>query len=472
MTYQSAIDHLAAMAPELATQTGQTRRKFSLDEIGALLSALGNPHRTFPSVLIAGTNGKGSTASTLASILTASGLRTGLYTSPHLSRPNERIRIDGVEISDDNFARSFFRVRSTAQRLVDNRKLAQSPSYFESLTAMAFLHFAEPAIEIAVLEVGMGGRLDATNIVDPLISIITDISLDHMEWLGPTVSDIAGEKAGILRRGGTLVTLPQHPEANQVIGEVATSLSVLGVSAVPYLPASDVADHNTQSKTDTAYSLDVLGKNIQVESPLRGSHQHRNVALAIAAAVELAISHGFPITAKSIAEGIRNTRWPARLERITTPQSDRSTATQWILDVAHNPAGAWALRAALREMVPNQQLGTLVFSCLRDKPAVEMAQILFPVFERVIFAPIYSSRATPMRDLLAAASSTGTPAFAAASVGQAIDLAIEHAAERPDTPIVVSGSVYLVGDVRTRLLARQAQAAAPTRPPERVGQTP
>jgi dihydrofolate synthase / folylpolyglutamate synthase len=472
MTYQSAIDHLAAMAPELATQTGQTRRKFSLDEIGALLSALGNPHRTFPSVLIAGTNGKGSTASTLASILTSSGLRTGLYTSPHLSRPNERIRIDGVEISDDNFARSFFRVRSTAQRLVDNRKLAQSPSYFESLTAMAFLHFAEPAIEIAVLEVGMGGRLDATNIVDPLISIITDISLDHMEWLGPTVSDIAGEKAGILRRGGTLVTLPQHPEANQVIGEVATSLSVLGVSAVPYLPASDVADHNTQSKTDTAYSLDVLGKNIQVESPLRGSHQHRNVALAIAAAVELAISHGFPITAKSIAEGIRNTRWPARLERITTPQSDRSTATQWILDVAHNPAGAWALRAALREMVPNQQLGTLVFSCLRDKPAVEMAQILFPVFERVIFAPIYSSRATPMRDLLAAASSTGTPAFAAASVGQAIDLAIEHAAERPDTPIVVSGSVYLVGDVRTRLLARQAQAAAPTRPPERVGQTP
>src|SRR4051794_1764701 len=167
MSYQSAIDHLAAMAPELATQTGQTRRKFSLDEIGTLLSALGNPHRTFPSVLIAGTNGKGSTASTLASVLTASGLRTGLYTSPHLSRPNERIRIDGIEISDDGFAQDFFRVRSTAQRLVDEGKLAQSPSFFEVLTAMAFLHFAEPAIEIAVLEVGMGGRLDATNIVDP-----------------------------------------------------------------------------------------------------------------------------------------------------------------------------------------------------------------------------------------------------------------------------------------------------------------
>ena len=476
MTYQSAIDHLAAMAPELATQTGQTRRKFSLDEIGTLLSALGNPHRTFPSVLIAGTNGKGSTASTLASILTASGLRTGLYTSPHLSRPNERIRIDDVEISDDDFAELFFRVRSTAQRLVEDRKLAQLPSFFETLTAMAFLHFAEPAIEVAVLEVGMGGRLDATNIVDPLISIITDISLDHMEWLGPTVTDIAREKAGILRHGGTLVTLPQHPEANQVIGEVATSLSVLGVSAVPFLPAADTAERPAPPVHENAihggYTLEVLGKQIEIDSPLRGAHQHRNVALAIAAAVELAISHGFPITAKSISEGIHTTHWPARLERIATHASESSPSTQWILDVAHNPAGAWALRAGLREMLPNQQPETLVFSCLRDKPVLEMAQILFPLFERVIFAPIYSSRATPMRDLLAAASSTGTPAVAAASVGQAIDLAAEHAAARPDIPVVVSGSVYLVGDVRSRLLARQRQSAAPHSTPERVGQIP
>ncbi|WP_109485838.1 bifunctional folylpolyglutamate synthase/dihydrofolate synthase [Occallatibacter savannae] len=460
MSYQSAIDHLAAMAPELATQTGQPRRKFSLDEIGTLLAALGNPHRTFPSVLIAGTNGKGSTASTLWSILTSSGLRTGLYTSPHLSRPNERIRIDGVEIADEDFASTFFRVRSTAQRLVDEGKLAQAPSFFEVLTAMAFLHFAEPAIEIAVLEVGMGGRLDATNIVDPLISIITDISLDHMEWLGPTISDIAREKAGIMRHGGTLVTLPQHPEANQVIGEVATSLSVLGVSAVPFLPAGEAPGRAELEPVQSAYNLEVLGKQIEVDSPLRGSHQHRNVALAIAAAVELAISHGFPITAKSIADGIRNTRWPGRLERVTTPAAEGAATLEWILDVAHNPAGAWALRAGLRKMLPNQQLGTLVFSCLRDKPVAEMAQILFPIFERVIFAPIYSSRATPMRDLMAAAASTGTNASAAASVGQAIDLAIEQTRERPGTPIVVSGSVYLVGDVRTRLLARQAQSVS------------
>lgn len=474
MSYQSAIDHLAAMAPELASQTGHTRRKFSLEEVGTLLSALGNPQRTFPSVLIAGTNGKGSTASTLASILAASGLRTGLYTSPHLSRPNERIRVDGVEISDDDFAEHFFRVRSTAQRLVDEGKLVQAPSYFEMLTAMAFLHFAEPAIEIAVLEVGMGGRLDATNIVDPLISVITDISLDHMEWLGSTVAEIAREKAGILRRGGTLVTLPQHPEANQAIGEVATNLSVLGVSAVPFLPAAYATDPGAQfpheSSNHSAYKLEILGRQVEIDSPLRGAHQHRNVALAIAAAVELAISHGFPITANSIADGVHNTRWPARLERVTTTSST-GVSTHWLLDVAHNPAGAWALRAGLRDMMPNQPLGTLIFSCLRDKPVLEMAQILFPLFQRVIFAPIYSSRATPMRDLLAAAASTGTPAFSAASVGQSIDLALEHAQELQGAPVVVSGSVYLVGDIRTRLLARHT-AFTPAASQERVGQMP
>jgi dihydrofolate synthase/folylpolyglutamate synthase len=486
MSYQSAIDHLAAMAPELATQTGQTRRKFSLDEIAILLAALGNPQRTFPSVLIAGTNGKGSTAATLASILSASGLRTGLYTSPHLSRPNERIRIDGIEISDADFAEHFFRVRAAAQKLVEEKKLAQPPSFFETLTAMAFIHFAEPAIDIAVLEVGLGGRLDATNIVDPLLSIVTDISLDHMEWLGSTIGEIAREKAGILRPGGTLVTLPQHPEANQVLGEVATSLSVLGVSAVPFMPAMDsrysgdslVEPGQTAmpSASDTdrqhVYNVEVLGQIVEVDSPLRGAHQHRNVALAIAAAVELAISHGFSVTPKSVAEGIRNTRWPARLERIQVENPQDHTTTEFILDVAHNPAGAWALRAGLRDLLPEQHLGTLVFSCLRDKPVIEMAHILFPVFDKVIFAPIHSIRATPVKELLAAAASTGTPAFAASSVSQAIELALESAQTNPSAPVVVSGSVYLVGDVRTRLLVQSASASSAGETVERVGQLP
>lgn len=464
------------MAPELATQTGQTRRKFSLEEVATLLAALGNPHRTFPSVLIAGTNGKGSTASTLASILSTAGLRTGLYTSPHLARPNERIRIDGIEISDADFADKFFRVRAASQKLVEDGKLAQLPSYFETLTAMAFLYFAEPAIEIAVLEVGMGGRLDATNIVDPLLSVITDISLDHMEWLGPTISDITREKAGILRRGGTLITLPQHPEANQVLGEVAASLSVLGVSAVPYMPATEPADTPSSAGSKPgrigSYIVEAFGQPIEVASPLRGAHQHRNVALAIAAAVELAISHGFPLTSKSISEGIRNTRWPARLERIALEDPETRNSIEFVLDVAHNPAGAWALRTGLRDLLAAEEPATLLFSCLRDKPVEEMAHILFPLFDQVIFAPILSSRATAMRDLLAAAASTGTPALAASSVSQAIELAIEHARKRPTVPIVVSGSVYLVGDVRSRLMARGAQSIPSAPSPERVGQIP
>src|SRR5580698_125085 len=306
MSYAAAIDQLNAMAPELYTQPGHVRRKFSLDEIGALLAALGDPHKRFRSVLVAGTNGKGSTASTLASILTASGLRAGLYTSPHLTRPNERIRINGAEISDDAFAALYFRVHDCGQKLVLDQKLAQVPSFFETLTAMAFLHFAEEvpgsaAVDIAVLEVGMGGRLDATNIVEPLVSVITDISLDHTEWLGPTISLIAREKAGILRENGVLVTLPQHPEANTALGEAATNLNVRGVNAAEYIPSRTTHPEDGRNR----YTLQVEGQNIEVDSPLAGQHQQRNLALAIATAAELRNNHGYKLTPANIEHGIR-----------------------------------------------------------------------------------------------------------------------------------------------------------------------
>jgi dihydrofolate synthase/folylpolyglutamate synthase len=281
----------------------------------------------------------------------------------------------------------------------------------------------------------MGGRLDATNIVDPLLSIVTDISLDHTEWLGSTIASIAREKAGILRRNGTLVTLPQHPEANQVLGEVAVELGVRGVSAVPYMPP-------LASTADAPYVVEALGAPAEVASPLHGAHQHRNVALAIAAAVELATHHGFPVTPRSISAGIQKTRWPARLEQIVTG------GTEFMLDVAHNPAGAWALRAGLRDALADARPHTLIFSCLRDKPVAEIAQILFPLFDQVIFAPIHSLRATSESDLLAAAKATGTSAQAAESVNEAITLACEEGGL-----VVISGSVYLVGEARALLLA-------------------
>jgi dihydrofolate synthase/folylpolyglutamate synthase len=438
MSYAAAVDQLNAMVPELYQSSGQPRRKFSLGEIRILLSALGDPHRRFPAVLIAGTNGKGSTAATLASILTASGLRTGLYTSPHLARVNERIRLDRVEIDDEVFARLYFHVHDAAQQLVLDERLPQLPSFFEILTAQALLYFAEAHVDIAVLEVGMGGRLDATNIVDPLLSVITDISLDHTEWLGSTIAAITREKAGILRRNGVLVTLPQHPEANQVLGEVANELSVRGVSAVPYMPPT--------ANATGSYAVEALGAFVTVDSPLAGAHQHRNLALAIAAAVELATNQGFPIAPAAIAAGIHETRWPARLERI-----ERGGVT-WILDVAHNPAGAWALRAGLKGLLAGEgKPRILIFSCLRDKPVAEMAQILFPLFDQVILAPMHAARAAATADLLAAAQGTGTPAMATESVS----CALQTAENKIDGGIiVVSGSVYLVGQARSLLLQK------------------
>lgn len=461
MSYTDAIAQLNSLVPELYAPPGKPQRRFSVDEVRILLDAVGNPQQHFPSVLIAGTNGKGSTASTLASILSEAGLRTGLYTSPHLERPNERIRLGHPEVSseipDDDFARLYFRVHDAGQQLLLSGRLAQLPSYFEILTALAFLHFAENRVDVAVLEVGMGGRLDATNVVDPLLSIVTDISLDHMEWLGPTISAIAREKAGILRSGGTMITLPQHPEANQVLGEVATELGVRGVSAAGFVPAAG---------TSGPYTVDALGATIKIDSPLAGAHQQRNIALAIAAAAELAEHHSLPITPAAIENGIRLTRWPGRLERIQKIARLNKTAridenaidqekTEWILDVAHNPAGAWALRAAVRGILESHQPRLLVFSCLRDKPLNEMAQILFPLFDEVIVAPIHNVRAASLEDLLAAAAATGTPATAADSVSDALHIAQQsiNQSRAANGIAVVSGSVYLVGEARTLLLS-------------------
>jgi dihydrofolate synthase/folylpolyglutamate synthase len=289
----------------------------------------------------------------------------------------------------------------------------------------------------------MGGRLDATNLVDPIVSVITDISLDHQEWLGDTIDLIAREKAGILRRNGTLVTLPQHPLANQALGEVAMELNVRGVSATDYTPTMGTSPIEP-------YSVDVMGSSIVVDSPLKGAHQHRNLALAIATAVELATHHGFPITAASIERGIRTTRWPGRLERIPCAEGP-----EILIDVAHNPAGVWALRAALSASQPTLNAPqVLIFACLRDKPLREMTQILFPVFDHVVLAPIHSPRATEVADLAAAAEATGVPFTPTSTVAEAIDIARRHAT--PQGRVVISGSVYLVGEARTLLMAYSA----------------
>src|ERR1700730_11532994 len=211
MSYETAVARMFALGHELAQTPSH---KFDLANMRVLLQGIDHPERRFPSVLIAGTNGKGSTAATLASILRASGLKTALYTSPHLVRINERIQVNGKNITDDEFGSLHAEVDRVAEGLVERGALPWHPSFFEMMTAIAFEHFARERVDLAVLEVGMGGRLDATNVVDPRVSVIADISLDHQKFLGDTVGEIAREKMGIIRPGGAVVTLPQQPEAN------------------------------------------------------------------------------------------------------------------------------------------------------------------------------------------------------------------------------------------------------------------
>src|ERR1700733_12624530 len=304
-----ALGHELAQTPS---------HKFDLAHMRVLLAGLHHPERRFPSVLIAGTNGKGSTAATLAAILEASRLKTGLYTSPHLVRINERIRVNGKEISDHDFANLHSKIDRVAESLVENMELPWHPSFFEMMTAIAFEHFAQKKVDLAVLEVGMGGRLDATNVVEPLVSVITDISLDHQKFLGNSLGEIAREKVGIIRPNGAVVTLPQQPEANDVIGNTILELGAWAVNAVPYVPPVSPGSpqylvpgsEQDGSRFVYQYPLAVLGEQILAETPLMGRHQLRNVALAVAAAVEFNRQGFGGITAKSIERGVRQTRWP------------------------------------------------------------------------------------------------------------------------------------------------------------------
>jgi dihydrofolate synthase / folylpolyglutamate synthase len=444
-SYQTAIARLLALGHELAQTPSH---KFDLAHMRVLLQALDHPERRFPGVLIAGTNGKGSTAATLASILRASGLRTGLYTSPHLVRINERIQVNGEEISDDDFAFLQGDVDRVAEKLVERAELPWHPSFFEMMTAIAFEHFAHEKVDLAVLEVGMGGRLDATNVVEPRVSVITDISLDHQKFLGNTVGEIAREKVGIIRPGGAVVTLPQQPEANDVIGNTILELGARAVSAVPYVPpVSPYSPEYLAPSTELGkasfvyrYPLSVMGEEILVETPLVGRHQLRNVALAIAAAVELNQQGFSGITPASVESGIRETRWPGRFQVIPAGAG----WPEMVIDVAHNPAGAWALRSALSERYEDRPL-IFVFGAMRDKAIPEMTEILFPLAERVIATLPENPRAASPKEIQQAAERIAVEIEAVEDVHQAVERARTLA--NSSTVIVITGSIYLVGEV-------------------------
>jgi dihydrofolate synthase/folylpolyglutamate synthase len=469
MSYQTALDRMYALGHELANTPSH---KFDLEHMRRLLGSLDHPEGRFPSVLIAGTNGKGSTAATLASILRASGLNTALYTSPHLVRINERIRVNQEEIGDDDFARLHDEVDRAADRLVASGELPWHPSFFEMLTAIAFLYFARAKVDIAVLEVGMGGRLDATNVVDPSLSVITDIALDHEKYLGYTVEEIAREKAGIIRPGGVVVLLPQQPQASDVIGSRVVELGARAVSAVPYMPpvgprspayfsqpsgslssvpegdggeAGEEGSERSSAGATSRYRLQFMETEIAVETPLVGRHQYRNIALALAAARELA-DRGFRITPDSVERGLRATRWPGRFQVLPA----RGLEPEYVLDVAHNPSGAWALRSTLSACYEGRRL-LLIFGALRDKAIGQMGDILFPLAERVLVTAVDNPRAAT-QDEIRRSVRVSVDMEDVPNVASALARAREQGAG--ERVVVITGSIYLVGEAMRWLRVR------------------
>ncbi len=447
MSYETAVAQMYALGHELAQTPSH---KFDLAHMRVLLAALGHPERRFPAVLIAGTNGKGSTAATLAAILEASGLRTGLYTSPHLVRINERIRLDGHAIGDDDFAMLHDVVDRTAERLVAEGDLPWHPSFFEMLTAMAFEYFANSRPDMVVLEVGMGGRLDATNVVEPRLSIITDVSLDHQKYLGETIAEIAREKSGIIRQGGVVVTLPQLAEANDIIGHAILGAGARAVNAVPYVPPISPGSANSLSVSEkqtgirNRYPLEVMGQQIMVESPLVGRHQLRNLALAIAAAEELHKQGIAQITPETIAEGIRQTRWPGRFQVIPATEGN----PEYVLDVAHNPAGAWALRSTLSaydESETGREI-TMIFGAMRDKAIREVGEILFPIASHVILTSANNPRAATPEEIREATARVATSTNLQEVEDVAKALAKAKSLAGSNGLVVITGSIYIVGE--------------------------
>ena len=410
MRFDEAVQYLLSLGHEtLAIKLG-------LRNTELLLAALNNPERSFKVVQIAGTNGKGSTAAMLDAFCRAAGIRSGLYTSPHLVSVIERIRIAGAEITADEFARHATTVRTVAEELVSRKQIEALPTFFEQLTAIALLAFREARVNLAILETGLGGRLDATTAANASIVGITPIAMDHEEYLGDTLASIASEKAAIIRPGVTAIIAEQSPEALAVLlarcAEVGVQPSLEG-------------------------NTDFL-ENVRLS--LRGRHQIQNALVSIRVAQALGISDA------AIIRGLETTKHAGRLELIPP----------FLLDGAHNPAGAQALRVYLEEL--NHRPLTLIFGAMRDKKLKRIGEVLFPLPERLILTTIDNPRGAPVETLVPLAREyCRGEVLTAESSAAAVRTAI---AETPrDGLICVTGSLYLIGETRPLILNLVKQTA-------------
>ena len=450
MNYADSVHALMALGRELASPQQARVQKFGLSNITTLAEALGNPHRKSPSVHIAGTNGKGSTAAMLESILRAGGWHVGLYTSPHLERINERIRINGEDVSDEKFAAAWTRVHHTIESLLASGRLAAHPTYFECVTALAFVAFADAGVNFAVYEVGLGGRLDSTNIVAPEIALITSIDFDHENFLGHSIAEIAGEKAGIIKAGVPIVSAAERPEARRVIAQRARQLDARLVE-IDGAWKVDVSSAAAGTYRALATS-ELLRAKLTLEPALAGRFQIHN-ALAATTAALLLTERGFPIASSAIEGGIRTVRWPGRLQRL----SDRPAV---YLDGAHNPSGAKELLEFWKENFAGHRI-FLVYGAMRDKAVDEIAGLLFPAADCVILTEPLQPRAISAPLLAEMTAHLARESVTVADPAEALEQAIAKAS--PEDAVFATGSLYLVGDLRSYWRRRAASGSTSPR---------
>jgi dihydrofolate synthase / folylpolyglutamate synthase len=447
---------------ERATAAPYPVRDFRLDRMHELLRRLGNPHQKYPTIHVAGTKGKGSTAAMTAAILTAAGHRTGLYTSPHLHRLEERIVIDGQCCAPERLVSLVERLRPIVESLdalpparIDGLPSPLSaPTWFEITTAMALLHFAAEQVDLAVIEVGLGGRLDSTNVIHPLVSIITSISFDHMKQLGSTLAAIAGEKAGIIKPGVPVVSGVMDEESRQSIDEIRrqknSPLVQLGIDFdFRYRPPRNLDHASSAGEMDFFLPAGVdIPRYENLQLSLVGHHQAANAAVALAA-IEQLRAGGWPIPESAIRHGLSEVRWPARVEIVHR----RPTV---VVDAAHNAASIASLLQTLDESFSASAPRLLIFATTQDKQLREMLALLLPRFDRVLLTRYTTNpRSVPIDELAAlAASISPIPQEICESPAAAWRRASELAT--PADLICATGSFFLAAELRAAIAADAA----------------